>query len=96
MPFVAVGCWARAHAGEVFYHIPNRGMRTYGETFSALLGRPARATRTAIILAKQRPANASILSQAPLRTSALGTLVGVKFALDLLNLESEAPIPPLF
>ena len=26
VPFIAVGCWARAHAGEVFYHIPNRGM----------------------------------------------------------------------
>lgn len=39
IPFIAVGCWARAHAGEVFYHIPNRGMKTYGETFSALLDR---------------------------------------------------------
>lgn len=93
VPFIAVGCWARAHAGEVFYHIPNRGMKTYGETFSALLkDAPARDTHGDYFGeadARER------LHFEPGTSTDIGfvTLVGVKFALDLLNLESEAYTP---
>ena len=93
VPFIAVGCWARAHAGEVFYHIPNRGMKTYGETFSALLkDAPARDTHGDYFgeaEARER------LHFEPGTSTDIGfvTLVGVKFALDLLNLESEAYTP---
>lgn len=93
VPFIAVGCWARAHAGEVFYHIPNRGTRTYGETFSALLkDAPARDTHGDYFGeadARER------LHFEPGTSTDIGfvTLVGVKFALDLLNLESEAYTP---
>lgn len=93
MPFIAVGCWARAHAGEVFYHIPNRGMKTYGETFSALLkDAPVRDTHGDYFGeadARER------LHFEPGTSTDIGfvTLVGVKFALDLLNLESEAYTP---
>ena len=93
MPFIAVGCWARAHAGEVFYHIPNRSMRTYGETFSALLkDAPVRDTHGDYFGeadARER------LHFEPGTSTDIGfvTLVGVKFALDLLNLDSEAYTP---
>lgn len=93
---VIIGCGsvgARAHAGEVFYHIPNRGMKTYGETFSALLkDAPARDTHGDYFgeaEARER------LHFEPGTSTDIGfvTLVGVKFALDLLNLESEAYTP---
>ncbi len=68
-------------------------MRTYGETFSALLkGRPRRATHGDYFGeadARER------LHFEPGTSTDIGfvTLVGVKFALDLLNLESEAYTP---
>ena len=33
IPFAAVGCWSRAHAGEIFYWMPDKGMPLYGEAF---------------------------------------------------------------
>ena len=93
LPFVAVGCWARAHAGEVCCHIPNKNMKTYGETFAGLLkDAPARDTHGDYFgetEARER------LHFEPGTSVDIGfvTLVGVKFALDLLNLNSEAYTP---
>ena len=70
----------------------NRGMKTYGETFSALLKDARRATHGDYFGeadARER------LHFEPGTSTDIGfvTLVGVKFALDLLNLESEAYTP---
>ena len=35
--FVAIGCWTRAFAGEVFYWRPNRNMACYGCAFGGLI-----------------------------------------------------------
>lgn len=37
IPFVAIGCWARAAAGEVFYWKPNSDMPTYREAYRDLI-----------------------------------------------------------
>lgn len=71
-------------------------MKTYGETFSALLkDAPARDTHGDYFgeaEARER------LHFEPGTSTDIGfvTLVGVKFALDLLNLESEAYTPARF
>lgn len=90
VPFVAIGCWSRCHAGEVFYWSPEGKTPMYHNAFAGLLAeakaleaenRDAHshyfATREEQELLRFEPGTAVDLN--------FVTLVGVKVALDLLN-----------
>ena len=90
VPFVAIGCWSRCHAGEVFFWSPEGKTPMYHVAFAGLLAeakaletenRDAHshyfATREEQELLRFEPGTAVDLN--------FVTLVGVKEALDLLN-----------
>ena len=90
VPYVAIGCWSRCHAGEVFYWSPEGKTPMYHVAFAGLLAeakaletenRDAHshyfATREEQELLRFEPGTAVDLN--------FVTLVGIKVALDLLN-----------
>ena len=90
VPYVAIGCWSRCHAGEVFYWSPEGKTPMYHVAFAGLLAEAKAleaenrdvhshyfATREEQELLRFEPGTAVDLN--------FVTLVGVKVALDLLN-----------
>ena len=93
--FISIGFWERAYAGEIFYHIPNRGMPCYecalgdGGTISA------RAQANHHVYSNQE--NTEGLKFEPGISVDINfiTTVGIKIIIDLLNLTNEGYIPRL-
>ncbi len=86
--FVAIGCWSRAHAGEVFYWAPEKEGITYGQAFSKIISdeRPEShneyfGSGDEMELVNFEPGTGNDL--------AFVTNVGVKVCLDLLNRNSK-------
>lgn len=93
--FISIGFWERAYAGEIFYHIPNRGMPCYecalgdGGTISA------RAQANHHVYSNQE--NTEGLKFEPGISVDINfiTTIGIKLIIDLLNLTNEEYIPRL-
>ena len=93
--FISIGFWERAYAGEIFYHIPNRGMPCYecalgdGGTISA------RAQANHHVYSNQE--NTEGLKFEPGISVDINfiTTIGIKIIIDLLNLTNEEYIPRL-
>ena len=92
--FISIGFWERAYAGEIFYHIPNRGMPCYecalgdGGTISA------RAQANHHVYSNQE--NTEGLKFEPGISVDINfiTTIGIKIIIDLLNLTNEGIYPP--
>ena len=95
VPFLSVGFWERAFAGEIFYHLPNQGMPCY----KCALGDGGE-------FAQRQNANRRIytneedLTQVSFEPGISAdinfvTTIGVKLALDILNIGNEEFTPRL-
>lgn len=88
IPFVAIGCWARAAAGEVFYWKPDSNLPTYGEAYKDLItyDRPESHQNYFGDEAEQ-----ALLNFEPGTSVDIDdvTIKGIKVSLDLLNLGND-------
>lgn len=85
MPFVSIGCWERAYAGEIFYCLPS-GMPDYSD-FVAALG-----TMSGRVRANTHIYMGEVGSFEPGISADINfvTTIAVKMILDLLNLNNPA------
>lgn len=85
MPFVSIGCWERAFAGEIFYCLPS-GMPDYDD-FMACMGPDSGRVEanTHIYMGEVGSFEPGISADINFVTT-----VGVKLILDLLNRDNEA------
>lgn len=88
IPFVAVGCWARAAAGEVFYWKPHSDMPTYREAYKELISedRPQEHQNYFGDEAEQALLNFEPGTSIDIE---FVTNIGIKVCLDLLNRNSD-------
>ena len=93
--FLSIGFWERAYAGEIFYHIPHRGMPCY----ECALGRgselSARAQANHHIYSNQE--NTEGLKFEPGISVDINfiTTIGIKLIIDILNSDNPKYIPRL-
>lgn len=93
--FISIGFWERAYAGEIFYHIPNRGMPCYecalgdGGTISA------RAQANHHVYSNQENTEGHKFEPGISVDINFITTIGIKIIIDLLNLTNEEYIPRL-
>lgn len=87
IPFVAIGCWARAAAGEVFYWKPNSNLPTYREAYKELISydRPESHQNYFGDEAEQALINFEPGTSVDIDDV---TIKGIKVSLDLLNLDN--------
>ncbi len=85
IPFVAIGCWQRAHAGETFYWLTGKNMMTYGQAFAGMMSseRPESHNRYFADDKDEKTLNFEPGISADID---FVTIIGIKIALDLLNL----------
>lgn len=96
LPFLAIGLWERAFAGEIFYSHPDAPMPCYGCAFDGLAGE---------LTAKAEPARRFYSNETELEKVqfqpgiaidiAHVTGIGLKLALDLLNRNNPRHVPRL-
>lgn len=85
MPFISIGCWERAFAGEIFYCLPN-GMPDYSDFVAALGESSGRVNaNTHIYMGEVGSFEPGISADINFVTT-----IAVKMILDLLNRNNEA------
>lgn len=85
MPFVSIGCWERAFAGEIFYCLPE-GMPDYSDFMAALGESSGRVNaNTHIYMGEVGSFEPGISADINFVTT-----IAVKMILDLLNKDNEA------
>lgn len=85
MPFVSIGCWERAFAGEIFYCLPD-GMPDYSDFVAALGESSGRVNaNTHIYMGEVGSFEPGISADINFVTT-----IAVKMILDLLNRDNEA------
>lgn len=93
--FISIGFWERAFAGEIFYHIPGKGMPCYecalgeGGTISA------RAQANHHIYSNQEQTEGVKFEPGISVDINFITTIGIKLIIDMLNLTNESFIPRL-
>jgi len=84
MPFVSIGCWERAFAGEIFYCLPE-GMPDYSDFVAALGETSGRVNaNTHIYMGEVGSFEPGISADIN-----FVTIIAVKMILDLLNRDNE-------
>jgi len=84
MPFVSIGCWERAFAGEIFYCMPE-GMPDYSDFMASMTETSGRVeANTHIYMGEVGSFEPGISADINFVTT-----VGVKMILDLLNRDNE-------
>ena len=96
LPFLAIGLWERAFAGEIFYSHPDQPMPCYGCAFDGLAGE---------LTARAEPGRRFYSNEVDLEKLnfqpgiaidiAFVTEIGLKLALDLLNRSNPNHVPRL-
>jgi len=96
VPFLSIGLWERAGAGEVFYWLPQKGMPCYECAIGDGGGISGRvntnnhhvySNQEDIELVKFEPGISADIS--------FVTLIGIKLSIDILNLGTEGYVPRL-
>lgn len=88
MPFMSIGCWERAFAGEIFYCLPE-GMPTYKD-FMAVVGYTSgRVTQNRRFYTTEEELEKVSFEPGISADVNFVTIIAVKMALDLLNRDSE-------
>lgn len=84
MPFISIGCWERAFAGEIFYCLPE-GMPDYSDFMASMSESSGRVeTNTHIYMGEVGSFEPGISADINFVTT-----IGVKMILDLLNRDNE-------
>ena len=86
VPFVAIGCWQRAAAGEVFYW--HEGLPTYYKAFDGLIS-DERPETNAQYFGSDTEKNAIHFEPGTSIDIAYVTIIGIKICMDLINLNSS-------
>ena len=84
MPFISIGCWERAFAGEIFYCLPN-GMPTYRDFLKAMGYISGRVTQNRRFYTTEEDLEKVSFESGISADVNFITIIGVKIILDLLN-----------
>lgn len=84
MPFISIGCWERAFAGEIFYCLPN-GMPTYRDFLKAMGYISRRVTQNRRFYTTEEDLENVSFEPGISADVNFITIIGVKIILDLLN-----------
>lgn len=84
MPFISIGCWERAFAGEIFYCLPN-GMPTYRDFLRAMGYISGRVTQNRRFYTTEEDLEKVSFEPGISADVNFITIIGVKIILDLLN-----------
>lgn len=84
MPFISIGCWERAFAGEIFYCLPN-GMPTYRDFLKAMEYISGRVTQNRRFYTTEEDLEKVSFEPGISADVNFITIIGVKIILDLLN-----------
>ena len=84
MPFISIGCWERAFAGEFFYCLPN-GMPTYRDFLKAMGYISGRVTQNRRFYTTEEDLEKVSFEPGISADVNFITIIGVKIILDLLN-----------
>lgn len=84
MPFISIGCWERAFAGEIFYCLPN-GMPTYRDFLKAMGYISGRMTQNRRFYTTEEDLEKVSFEPGISADVNFITIIGVKIILDLLN-----------
>lgn len=94
--FVSIGFWERAYAGEIFYHIPGKGMPCYqcalGDGGD---GMSARAEANHHVYSNEEDLEKVNFEPGISVDINFITCIGIKLILDILNMKRETYIPRL-
>jgi len=96
IPFVSIGFWERAFAGEIFYSIPGRT-----PCYSCVFGNTKKNISTRISTNRRFYTNEDDLALTKFEPGISTdinfiTIIGIKLILDLMNLNNQNYIPRLF
>lgn len=94
MPFISIGCWERAFAGEIFYCLPN-GMPTYRDFLKAMGYISGRVTQNRRFYTTEEDLEKVSFEPGISADVNFITIIGVKIILDLLNLSTPGFIQRL-
>ena len=84
LPFISIGCWERAFAGEIFYCLPN-GMPTYRDFLKAMGYISGRVTQNRRFYTTEEDLEKVSFEPGISADVNFITIIGVKIILDLLN-----------
>jgi len=84
MPFMSIGCWERAFAGEIFYCLPT-GMPTYEDFLAAVGYVSGRVTQNRRFYTTEEELEKVSFEPGISADVSFVTIIAVKMALDLLN-----------
>lgn len=93
--FVSVGFWERAFAGEIFYHVPGKGMPCYECSLGEGSSLSARAQASHHVYSMQESAEGLKFEPGISVDINFITCIGVKLILDILNSNNPAFKPRL-
>lgn len=94
MPFISIGCWERAFAGEIFYCLPN-GMPTYRDFLKAMGYISGRVTQNRRFYTTEEDLEKVSFEPGISADVNFITIIGVKIILDLLNRSTQGFIQRL-
>ena len=93
--FLSIGFWERAYAGEIFYHIPGKGMPCYACALGDSGGMSGRVEANHHVYSNQENLEAVRFEPGISVDINFITCIGVKLILDILNSDNETYIPRL-
>lgn len=91
--FISIGFWERAYAGEIFYHIPQKGMPCYGCALGNGGTISARAQANHHLYSNQESTEGIKFEPGISVDINFITTIGVKLIIDMLNLTEKSYIP---
>ncbi|MBQ6680365.1 MAG: ThiF family adenylyltransferase [Lachnospiraceae bacterium] len=93
--FLSIGFWERAYAGEIFYHIPNRGMPCYECALGDGGGMSGRVEANHHVYSNQENLEAVRFEPGISVDINFITSIGIKLIIDILNESNEDYTPRL-
>lgn len=93
--FISIGFWERAYAGEIFYHIPGKGMPCYECALGSGGNLSARAQANHHLYSNQENTEGLKFEPGISADISFITTIGIKLIIDILNSSDEGYIPRL-
>lgn len=91
--FISIGFWERAYAGEIFYHIPGKGMPCYECALGDGGNISARAQANHHVYSNQEDTEGLKFEPGISVDINFITTIGIKIIIDMLNSNSDGYIP---
>ena len=93
--FLSIGFWERAYAGEIFYHMPGRGMPCYECALGSGSGISARALANHHVYSNQEQTEGLKFEPGISVDINFITTIGIKLIIDILNADNSEFRPRL-